>query len=76
MAMLIIDKHYDDNKAAKTDVLHDLTPENFLRKLFKKKYKSYISGDLYRKDVDKQFNIENMFDNIFDLVFASLVLST
>jgi SAM-dependent methyltransferase len=75
MAMLVIDKHYDDNKAAKTDVLH-ISPENFLRKLFKKKYKSYISGDLHRKDVDKQFNIENIPfpDNSFDLVFASHVL--
>ena len=75
MAMLVIDKHYDDNKAAKTDVLH-ISPENFLRKLFKKKYKSYISGDLYRKDVDKQFNIENIPfpNNSFDLVFASHVL--
>ncbi|MEK9977218.1 MAG: methyltransferase domain-containing protein [Gammaproteobacteria bacterium] len=75
MAMLVIDRHYDDSKAAKTDVLH-ISPENFLRKLFKKKYKSYISGDLYRKDVDKQFNIENIPfpDNSFDLVFASHVL--
>jgi ubiquinone/menaquinone biosynthesis C-methylase UbiE len=53
-----------------------ISPENFLRKLFKKKYKSYISGDLYRKDVDKQFNIEHIpfLDNSFDLVFASHVL--
>ena len=75
MAMLVIDKHFDDNKAAKTDVLH-ISPENFLRKIFKKKYKSYISGDLYRLDVDKQFNIENIpfSDSSFDLVFASHVL--
>lgn len=75
MAMLVLNKYFDDNKAAATDVLH-ISPENFLRKLFKKKYKSYITGDLYRKDVDKQFNIENIpfADNSFDLVFASHVL--
>lgn len=75
MAMLVLNKYFDDNKAAATDVLH-ISPENFLRKLFKKKYKSYIAGDLYRKDVDKQFNIENIpfADNSFDLVFASHVL--
>jgi SAM-dependent methyltransferase len=47
-----------------------------LRKIFKKKYKSYISSDLYRKDVDYQFDIQDIPfpDNSFDLVFASHVL--
>ena len=51
-------------------------PENFLRKIFKKNYKSYISSDLYRKDVDQQFDIQSIPypDNSFDLVFASHVL--
>jgi SAM-dependent methyltransferase len=75
MAMLVVNQIYDDHKASQTDVLH-ISPENFLRKIFKKKYKSYISSDLYRKDVDHQFDIEEIPypDNSFDLVFASHVL--
>jgi SAM-dependent methyltransferase len=75
MAMLVVNQIYDDLKASQTDVLH-ISPENFLRKIFKKKYKSYISSDLYRKDVDHQFDIEEIPypDNSFDLVFASHVL--
>ena len=47
-----------------------------MRKHFKRKYKSYISSDLYRQDVDHQFDIQNIPypDNSFDLVFASHVL--
>jgi SAM-dependent methyltransferase len=75
MAMLVVNEIYDEHKASQTDVLH-ISPENFLRKIFKKKYKSYISSDLYRKDVDHQFDIEDIpyTDNSFDLVFASHVL--
>ena len=75
MAMLVVNEIYDDHKASQTDVLH-ISPENILRKIFKKKYKSYISSDLYRKDVDHQFDIEEIPypDNSFDLVFASHVL--
>jgi SAM-dependent methyltransferase len=75
MAMLVVNKIYDDAKAAETDVLH-ISPENFLRKIFKKKYKTYISSDLYREDVDHQFDIQSIPypDNSFDLVFASHVL--
>ena len=75
MAMMVINQIYDDEKASKTDVLH-VSPENFLRKHFKRKYKSYISSDLYRQDVDHQFDIQNIPypDNSFDLVFASHVL--
>jgi len=44
--------------------------------IFKNKYKSYISSDLFREDVDHQFDIQNIPypDNSFDLVFASHVL--
>ena len=75
MAMLVIDQIYDEKRASETDVLH-ISPENFLRKIFKKKYKSYISSDLYREDVDHQFDIQSIPypDNTFDLVFASHVL--
>lgn len=75
MAMLVVNQIYDDSKASETDVLH-VSPENFLRKIFKEKYKSYISSDLYREDVDHQFDIQSIPypDNSFDLVFASHVL--
>ena len=75
IAMLVLNEIYDEQKSSQTDVLH-ISPENFLRKIFKKKYKSYISSDLYRKDVDYQFDIEEIPypDNSFDLVFASHVL--
>lgn len=75
MAMLVIDSIYSDKKASETDVLH-VSPENFLRKIFKDKFKSYISSDLFREDVDHQFDIQNIPypDNSFDLVFASHVL--
>ena len=75
MAMLVINSTYSDKKASETDVLH-VSPENFLRKIFKSKYKSYISSDLFREDVDHQFDIQNIPypDGSFDLVFASHVL--
>jgi len=75
IAMLVLNEIYNEHKASETDVLH-ISPENFLRKIFKKKYKSYISSDLYRKDVDHQFDIQDIPypDNTFDLVFASHVL--
>ena len=75
MAMLVVNQIYNDKKASETDVLH-ISPENFLRKIFKEKYKSYISSDLYREDVDHQFDIQSIPypDNSFDLVFASHVL--
>jgi len=75
MAMLVANQIYDAKKASETDVLH-ISPENFLRKIFKEKYKSYISSDLYREDVDHQFDIQSIPypDNSFDLVFASHVL--
>jgi SAM-dependent methyltransferase len=75
MAMLVVNHIYDDKKASETDVLH-VSPENFLRKIFKEKYKSYISSDLYREDVDHQFDIQSIPypDNSFDMVFASHVL--
>ena len=75
LARLVLDKIYDDKKAAETDVLH-ISPENSLRKFFKKRFKSYISSDLYRKDVDHQFDIEEIpYPNkSLDLVFASHVL--
>jgi hypothetical protein len=75
MAMLVVNQIYDDKKASETDVFH-VSPENFLRKIFKEKYKSYISSDLYREDVDHQFDIQSIPypDSSFDLVFASHVL--
>ena len=75
LAKLVINHLYDNYKAAETSVLH-ISPENFLRKIFKRDFGGYISADLYRKDVDKQFDIQKIPypDHSFDLVFASHVL--
>ena len=75
MAILVLKELYDNEQAYKTDVLH-ISPENFLKKYFKKNFKSYISSDLYREDVDHQFDIQHIpyEDDSFDLVFASHVL--
>ncbi|NCU88268.1 MAG: SAM-dependent methyltransferase [Proteobacteria bacterium] len=75
LAKLVINHLYDNHKAAETSVLH-ISPENFLRKIFKRDFRGYISADLYRKDVDKQFDIQKIPypDHSFDLVFASHVL--
>ena len=75
LASLVLESIYSDQKASKTDVLH-ISPENSLRKKFQKNYKSYISADLHRKDVDRQFDVQNIpfSDESFDLVFASHVL--
>lgn len=75
LASLVLESIYSDQKASKTDVLH-ISPENSLRKKFQKNYKSYISADLHRKDVDRQFDVQDIpfSDESFDLVFASHVL--
>ena len=75
LASLVLESIYSYQKASKTDVLH-IAPENSLRKKFQKNYKSYISADLHRKDVDRQFDVQHIpfSDKSFDLVFASHVL--
>ena len=75
LSMLVLKSLYSERKASSENVLH-ISPENSLRKYFKSKFKSYISADLYRKDVDYQFDIQKIPfpDSHFDLVFASHVL--
>jgi SAM-dependent methyltransferase len=75
IAKLTLMQIYTPYIASQIDVLH-ISPENFLKKYFKKYFKSYISSDLYREDVDHQFDIQNIpyEDNSFDLIFASHVL--
>lgn len=74
-AKLLLDKIYSKEQSQKISVLH-ISPENFLKKLFRKNYKHYVSADLYRTDVDCVFDIQNIpFPNeSFDLIFASHVL--
>ena len=75
LSVLVLDSIYKRVDTSKMKVLH-ISPENALRKKFKKMFGSYTSADLYRKDVDYQFDIQNIpFENeTFDLVFASHVL--
>ena len=63
-------KNYQDKVCFEYQI-GDLHP----RDINQKKY-SYISSDLYREDVDHQFDIQSIPypDNSFDLVFASHVL--
>ncbi len=75
LSVLVLDSIYKRVDTSKMKVLH-ISPENALRKKFKKMFGSYTSADLYRKDVDYQFDIQNIpFENeTFNLVFASHVL--
>lgn len=75
LASLALKSIYSNQKALETDILH-ISPENSLRNNFKKNFKSYVSADLHRKDVDYQFDIQDIPfpEKSFDLVFASHVL--
>lgn len=57
------------------DILH-IAPEAILGRWFRKIATRYVTADLFRKDVDYQFDIEAIPfpDQSFDLVFASHVL--
>lgn len=57
------------------DVLH-IAPEHTFREYFRKNSRSYVSADLDRTDVDRNFDIQEIPcpDASFDLVFASHVL--
>lgn len=72
---LVLENILNSRDVSSQSILH-IAPENAFRKLFRKKFKSYVSGDLYRKDVDKNFDIQEIpFKNeSFDIVFASHVL--
>lgn len=75
LSVLVLNSIYNEIDTSKMKMLH-ISPENALRKKFKMMFGSYTSADLYRKDVDYQFDIQNIpFENeTFDLVFASHVL--
>ena len=75
LSVLVLNSIYNKVDTSKMNVLH-ISPENALRKKFKMMFGSYTSADLYRKDVDYQFDVQNIpFENeTFDLVFASHVL--
>lgn len=75
LSMLVINSIYKKVDTSKINILH-ISPENALRKKFKLMFGSYTSADLHRKDVDYQFDIQDIpFENeTFDLVFASHVL--
>ena len=72
---MVLEKILSDRNCASQSILH-IAPENYFIKYFKKKFASYTSGDLFRKDVDHNFDIQNFpfEDASFDVVFASHVL--
>jgi len=72
---LVLGTIFNNRDCASQSILH-VAPENAFIKLFKSKFNSYVSGDLYRKDVDKIFDIQGIpfEDESFDMVFASHVL--
>ena len=74
-AKLLLDEIFFKEQSKKMSVLH-ISPENFLKKSFRKNCKHYVSADLYRTDVDCMFDIQKIpFPNeSFDLIFASHVL--
>ena len=71
LSVLLLNSIYNEIDTSKMKMLH-ISPENALRKKFKMMFGSYTSADLYRKDVDYQFDIQNIpFENeTFDLVFC------
>ncbi|MBV1872951.1 MAG: class I SAM-dependent methyltransferase [Gammaproteobacteria bacterium] len=75
LQFLVLSKLFENKKLSTNKILH-IAPENAFRKLFKKKFISYTSGDMFRKDVDENFDIQDIpFENeTFDMVFASHVL--
>jgi len=72
---LVLKNIFESIDCSSQGILH-VAPENAFRKLFRKTFKTYVSGDLYRKDVDKNFDIQDIPfpDASFDMVFASHVL--
>jgi len=75
LQFLVLEKILNDRDCASQSILH-IAPENYFIKYFKKRFASYTSGDLFRKDVDHNFDIQNIpfNDSSFDIVFASHVL--
>lgn len=72
---LVLERVLGGIDCSSRDILH-IAPENAFRKMFRKRFRSYVSADLNRKDVDKNFDIQDIPfpDASFDMIFASHVL--
>ncbi len=64
-----------ENGGEGATMLH-FAPEEIVSKLFRDRVGKYETADLFREDVDHQYNIEEIAsaDEVFDLVLASHVL--
>jgi len=72
---LVMQEYFNNTDTSTLSILH-VAPENSFRKWFKSKFGRYVSCDLYRKDVDHNFDLQQipLADASFDMVFASHVL--
>lgn len=59
----------------KMSMLH-FAPETFFKKMFKKKFRFYVTADLYSRNVDRKEDLTSMSfeNNSFDFFYASHVL--
>lgn len=72
---LVMQQYFERTDTSQLKLLH-VAPENAFRKWFKKQFGVYVSCDLDRKDVDHNFDLQNipLESASFDVVFASHVL--
>jgi SAM-dependent methyltransferase len=75
LLFLVLSKLLVERDCAAQSALH-VAPENALRLMLKRRFGSYVSADLRRRDVDRRFDIQSIPfpDASFDLVLASYVL--
>ena len=72
---LVLNKIFKKIDTSKMCLLH-FAPEDFFIKIFRNRFKNYITADLYAKNVDRKEDITclSFSDNSFDFIFASHVL--
>jgi predicted SAM-dependent methyltransferase/transcription elongation factor Elf1 len=72
---LVLNKIFKKIDTSKMGLLH-FAPEDFFIKIFRNRFKNYITADLYAKNVDRKEDITclSFIDNSFDFIFASHVL--
>ncbi|TDQ47613.1 class I SAM-dependent methyltransferase [Permianibacter aggregans] len=75
LQFLVMRDYFAQHDVSSKSLLH-VAPENAFRKWFRKEFGQYTSCDLFRKDVDHRFDLQNipLADASFDVVFASHVL--
>ena len=75
LQFLVLRRLLSDFSPATKRALH-IAPEAGLRRYLRPRFASYVTGDLYRSDVDHRVDVQNLpfADASFDFVFASHVL--